>query len=254
MPQRPQITLSREELDRAEIPMNHVLVKIIRSSEGLKTNAGITVGFLTDDVFAEGEDSHSANMAEICGVVEKVPDRLFFDKTDPNSMDWETDMELQVGDTVWYSLMEAKNSVQLVCDGVVYKSVPYQDCYVAKRRWVTEKIGDINISTVQNKVIPLNGYVLCKPVNLPKLSHLDAISEGQIDKSRGIIAFIGKPVKTYLRDSYSHIDDLCVGDGVLFDNKAAVFYLERFKHTAIFDNGNQYWCVQRRRISMVLNR
>jgi len=49
---------------------------------------------------------------------------------------------LEVDDMVWYSVLEAKNSVQLICDGVLYKSVPYQDCYVAKRKtFVSRKDG-----------------------------------------------------------------------------------------------------------------
>ena len=250
MPQRPQITLSREELDRAEIPMNHVLVKIVRESEGLKTHGGVLVGFNVDNVYAEGDDSHSANMAEICGIVEKLPEKLFFDRNDPLSMDWETEIELCEGDAVFYSLMEAKNSVQLICEGVTYKSIPYSDIYAFKRdvwkdKWAGTK------KTIQGAI---NGYVLCRQVMMPVLSYLDAISEAQVDKSRGIIAFVSEPPKTYLRDAYCHIDNLQVGDEVLFDPKTALFYLERFQYTMIFDNANPYWVVQRRRIIAVLNR
>ncbi len=265
MPKRPQITLNKEELERADIPMNHVLVKIVRSAEGLKTKGGVTIGFLTDEVFAEGDDSHSANLAEIHGVVAKVPQRLFFDKDDPNTMDWETEMELQVGDTVWYSLMEAKNSVQILCEGEVYKSIPYADIYVAKRE---EEITGMTATTKRDierllystkpiynkKIIVLNGYVLCKPVYFKKTSEFDISSEAKIDKTRGVIAFIGNPVTAYLRDEYNHIEDLRVGDEVMFDAKTPLFYLERLSYTATFDEGNQYWCTQRRRISLVLNR
>ena len=86
------------------------------------------------------------------------------------------------------------------------------------------------------------------------MSHLDAVSDTQVDKSRGIIAFVSEPPRTYLRDAYCHIDNLQVGDEVLFDPKTALFYLERFQYTMIFDNANPYWVVQRRRIIAVLNR
>jgi hypothetical protein len=251
MPKRPQIELTKEELERAEIPLNHVLVKIVRSAEGLKTHAGITVGFLTDDVFAEGDDSHSANMAEVFGVVTKLPSALYFNPNDPSrSMDWETDMELCEDDLVWYSTMEAKNSTQLICDGIVYKSIPYADCYCYKREiWVDKWKG-----TKKTVVGMLNGYVLCEPCFLPKLSDLDHFSADAVDKSRGVIKFIGDAPKSYLRDIYSHIEDLRVGDEVLFDNKVPPSYLERLGYTGVFDNGKQYWCIPRRRISMILNR
>jgi hypothetical protein len=74
------------------------------------------------------------------------------------------------------------------------------------------------------------------------------------DRTRGVIRFIGDAPKSYLRDSYSHIDDLRVGDEVLFDNKVAPSYLERLGYTGVFDNGKQYWCLPRRRISLILNR
>jgi len=280
MPKRPQIELTKEELDRAEIPMNHVLIKMVFQAEGATTKSGVIIGFNEDDVYAEGDDSHSANLAEVYGIVEKVPQELYFNPDDPKSMDWETDMELEIGDMVWYSVLEAKNSVQLICEGVLYKSVPYQDCYVAKRKiqksdfiqlpfcnpkdpnthWrlkeednlVTEFQGDNGWKL--DRAICLNGYVLCSPVYFDKISPLDAISDTQIDMTRGKVAFVGKPVKTYKNASYSHIDDLRVGDEVLLDKNAPLFYLERSKQLATFDGDNQYWVTQRRRIAMVLNR
>ncbi len=251
MPTRPQIELTREELDRAEIPLNHVLVKIVRQAEGLKTNAGITVGFNTDLVYAEGDDSHSANMAEVFGIVTKIPGSLYFNPDDPKSMDWETTMDLIEGDMVWYSALESKNSVQLVCDGVIYKSIPFSDCFVAKRTHTWQDVPDIAIAT---QTICLNGYVLCSPCFKPKLSDLDHLSQDEVDKTRGVIKFIGDAPKRYLRDIYSHIADLRVGDEVLFDPKVQPFYLERLGYTGVFDNGKQYLVVPRRRINMILNR
>jgi hypothetical protein len=100
----------------------------------------------------------------------------------------------------------------------------------------------------------VNGYVLCRPVMMPVLSHLDAVSGTQVDKTRGIIAFLSSPVKTYLRPEYSHIDDLRVGDEVLFDPKAANFLLERTESLATFNGNELYLVVNRRRIIAVLNR
>lgn len=252
MPNRPEITISKEELNKAEIPLNHVLIKITRRAEGLKTNGGITVGFLTDEVFAEGDDSHSANLAENIGYVAKVPSALYFNPEDPKSMDWDVEMEIQVGDMVFFSLIESKNSVQLICEGELYKSVPYSDCYCYKREVYVNKWTDP--PTKKTVTGMLNGFVLCEPVYFQKQSHLDAFSDTQIDKSRGIIAFIGDAPKAYLRQEYSHIDDLRVGDEVLLDKKTPLFYLERLSYTGIFDNGKQYWVIARRRISMILNR
>lgn len=259
MPKRPQIELSREELLRAEIPTNHVLVRVIWRAEGAKTKGGITIGFNEDINFSEDESFWSSDLAEIRGEVVKTPKSLYFNPEDKNkSMPWETDMELQVGDAVFYSTLEAKNSVQVLCEGQVYKSIPYSDIFVAKRTITQENVQDsrlhIGWDVAFTYIIPLNGIALLKPLPMPQISPLDAISGTQIDKSRGIIAFIGKAPKSYLHASHSHIDDLRVGDEVLFDKNAPIFYLERLGSIATFDGNNQYWVCQRRRIAMILNR
>jgi len=255
---RPRIILNKEELDRAEIPLNHVLVKMLHTSEGIKTKGGITVGFNTDTTYSEGDNSWVADLAECYAEVYKVPKTLFFDPNDPRSMDWQTEMELKVGDTVWFSILESKNSPEIICEKALYKSIPYQDCYVAKR--IVMRGTQLNGSTLRQetvecyKVISLNGYVLCEPCFKPRISALDELSEKEIDKSRGIVKFAGTPPKRYLREEYCHIEDLQVGDEVLFDPKTALFYLERLENLATFDGNNKYWVVLRRRISAILNR
>jgi hypothetical protein len=208
----------------------------------------VVIGFNTDTTYAEGDNSWVADLAECYAEVYKTPHQLFFDPDDPQTMDWETEMELNIGDVVWFSIMESKNAFEVICENNLYKSVPYADCYVCKRDIPTPDGRDATIT------IPLNGYVLCKPVYLPKLSHLDALSEDQIDKSRGTIAFIGNAPKRYLREEYCHIDDLRVGDEVVFDPKTPLFLLERTKSLTKFNGDNLYWVCQRRRISLVLNR
>jgi hypothetical protein len=250
MPTRPEITITKEELERAEIPLNHVLIKITRRVEGLTTRGGVTIGFNTDTVYAEGDDSHSANLAENIGYVVKVPKALYFNPDDPKSMDWETEMELQIGDQVWFSLIEAKNSVQLICEDVLYKSCPYSDIYCYKREVWRDKWKGIKETVVGM----LNGFVLCTPVYFERRSHLDVISDTQIDKSKGIIAFIGDAPKAYIRPEYSHINRIEVGDKVLFDPKTPLFFLERLKATSQFQDGKQFWVVARRRIVMVISR
>lgn len=247
MPNRPQITLSKEELKRASIPTNHVLVKMLHSNEGAKTKGGIVLGFLTDDVFIADGESHAADVAECYGEVYKTPEKLFFDPNDTNSMDWEVEMELEKGDIVWFSYLESKNSCQILCDGVIYKSIPYQDCYVAKR------IVPLGASDVTVHVC-LNGYVLCDPKFLVPISPLDVVSADKVDKTSTIIRYIGNAPKRYLRESYTHIEDLRVGDEVVLDHKTPLYLLERTKAFAQFEGDKLFWVCQRRRIGFILNR
>lgn len=249
MHDRPRTTLTKEELMRAEIPMNHVLIEMKYKSEDLKTHAGIQIGFNPETLYAEGEGSHVADVAETWGIVTKVPNSLFFEPGHHSSMDWETEMELIVDDVVFFNILESKNSPEVFCEGKTYKSIPYADCYCYKREvWVSKFEGK-----KKTVIGMLNGYVLCKQCFLPKLSPLDALSEAQVDKSRGIIAYIGNSVKRYARDQYCDIPDLKIGDEVIFEPRAPLFLLERLKETAVLD-GNLYWVTQRRRIIFVNNK
>ena len=251
MPNRPRITLTKEELQRADIPLNHVLIELIYKSEGLKTKGGITVGFLEDTTLGDGS-AHPADVAEIFGRVIKLPQKLYFNPEDQNnSMDWDCEMELQVGDIVWFSVLESKNAVEILCDEVLYRSVPYSDCYCAKREYTWQDVPDNETAEV---IIPLNGFVLCRQCYMPQISPLDAISDTIIDKSRGTIAYLGKPVRAYLRPEYSDVSNLEVGDEVIFDPKAPLFLLERTKELAMFEDDNLFWVVLRRRIIFVNNK
>jgi len=282
---RPRITLTKEQLERAEIPLNHVLIRMVHNSEGAKSKGGVIVGFNVDTTYVEGDTSWVADLAECYGVVHKVPNALLFDPDDPLSMDWETDMELLVGDMVWFSIMESKNSPEILCERTLYKSIPFSDIYVAKRNgcaidvsmlpdnisvsdflksWKKEgepllfQIEDnstpIPITKLPPVIVPLNGYVLCEILHEAKLSDLDVLSEDKVDKTKGRVKFIGEPPKRYLREEYTHIEDIKVGDEVLFDHKGAYFLLERTKALAEFDGDNQYWVIPRRRIVLILNR
>ena len=249
--ERPRITLTKEELDRAEIPLNHVLIEMLHTSEGIKSKGGVIMGFNTDVTYAEGDDnSWVADLAECYGRVHKVPGALFFDPDDPQTMDWETEMDLIEDDVVWFSVLESKNSPEILCEKTLYKSIPYADCFCYKRTtWVNKWEG-----RKKTVVGMLNGYILCQQVYEKKLSDLDALSEDKVDKTKGIIEFIGEAPTRYIREEYSHIEDLRVGDEVAFDKKAPIFLLERTKALATFDGDRLFWVIQRRRISLILNR
>ena len=253
--------LTAENLINAEIPMNHVLIETDVDWSNKKSKGGIIVGFNEDVLFAEGDSSHVADLTIPYGIVKKTPKLLYFNPDDSNSMDWETSIEIKEGDMVWFSLMESRNAVCVLCEQKLYRILPYADCYVAKRRFNMMERLDFalffNISldeTIKEVSIPLNGYVLCEILYKPKISPLDALSENMVDNTRGRVKHVGAPPKAYLRKEYCHIEDLRVGDEVLFDNPAAVFLLERTKALAQFDGDNLYWVVPRRRISLILNR
>lgn len=242
MAQKSRVTLTQEEFDRAVIPYNHVAIELLRAEKDATTPSGIKVGFLEDTQWEDDDEgkanTHPADIASIIGNVVKVPDRLWFDAKAQDGMPWDTDMELKIGDLVWFSFLESANAVEIVINtpsGInqhkLIRIIPYQDVFVAKRG---------------KEVICLNGYCLLEQVQLPKLSKYDILSKG-VFEDRGVIKYLGKPNRRYQGDKYSDDVDVKVGDSVFFRPGYTPFLLERKKFMACFDGDKLYWCSQRRR-------
>jgi len=223
------------------------LVEILRSTDGVKTKGGIIIGFNDDVNYAEGDNAWNADLQVVSGVVERMPAKLYYNTKDPHSMLWETDMELQVGDMVWGSIMEFSNAQEILCEGRLYKLIPYADIYVAKRQ---KGMGVLSF----DKVIVLNGYVLCQTVNRTKLSDLDFISEGQIDTSKCAVSYVGRPNKSYKTKSYCDIIDIKKGDTILLQPRTSFQYLERKSYLSSFEDDELFIVVPRRKILAVLER
>lgn len=235
---------------------------MIHSSEGIKSKGGIVVGFNLDDEYEDESTSHKADLIEVYARVVKLPERLYFDKYDPRSMPWECDMDLEVGDLVWFNTIESYNAVEIECEGKFYKIIPYQDIYCAKRELddLTNFFKQVDFNPhagrkieLSDCVIMLNGYCLLKPIYI-HTEHELAVDDTKEDKTRGIVAFIGKPNKQYQNDSYMDFRDLRIGDLVLYNPNTPIFKLERTAYLAQFDDDNLYNVVQRRRIAIVLSK
>ena len=167
-------------------------------------------------------------------------------------MMWETEVEIQKGDMIWFSIIESYNAITFRVDGRYYKLIPYQDCYVVKR--IGKIWRGIGGATGEEEIICLNGYCLCEPVNLQKISDLDFISEDKIDTTKARVKYFGKPNKQYKDKSSVDFLDLRRDDLVLLMPRTPLVFLERKKYFARFDGDNLYYVVQRRKILAVLNR
>jgi hypothetical protein len=173
----------------------------------------------------------------------KVPDKLTFGERD-GDIPWETEMELEIGDMVWFNLIESKNAVELSVDKKILRIIPYQDVYCAKREyWVDKWTGKKD-----TKVIMLNGFVLLEQVSLPKLSKLDYFSEDKIYTDRGIVRYLGKPNKRYVRPDYVDNIDIKEGDLVFIQAGYTPFPLERRTYFSLFNKNKLYYVIQRRRL------
>jgi hypothetical protein len=238
------ISLSRKELDSGSIPFNYVMVESEMTAEGKKTKGGIIIGHSEDVTFHSSVESADigweADLAEVCSKVYKLPQKLYYNREDISvTMPWDCDMDLQIGDMVWFSVLESRNATAIRCEDYYYKLIPFRDIITAKRG---------------NEVIMLNGFVLLDKVYTENKSALAISRQGDVDQTKGIVRYIGKPNKEYIMDNYVDFIDLEIGDEVLLSPKTPLINLERKSYLAKFDGDKLYWYVQRRRISMVLSK
>lgn len=231
--------LSKEEFDRGRTPSASFLVAVeVEIAEDRTTAGGIVIGFNEETQYAEGQRNHIADVAVVHGVVRKVPANLNFNPKNPNCPPWETKMELEIGDEVWFSPLISTNCTELLVEDKVYKLIPYGDLFVAKRNGVA---------------ICLNGYCIVEKVNKESLGSLDLLSGNEIDITRGVIRYCGTPNVRYENKIYSDDIDVKPGDMVVFTKGNYPIPLEVFEYNACFDGDKMYYATQRRFMAMVLS-
>lgn len=235
--------ISKEEFERGRMASASNLIMIEVESGEKKTAGGVVIGFNDEIQYAEGSDNHIADVATVHGKVEKIPLSLNFRPDNPNAPSWTTELEIQVGDEVWFNPLVATNCTELLVEDRVFKLIPYGDLFVAKRQTTEPKV----------EVICLNGYCLIGKVEKKSLGSLDLLSEQNIDLTRGIIRYMGSKNKSYQNKFYTDDIDVQIGDEVLFAEGNYPIPLERFKYNATFDNGKMYFATQRRFMAAVLS-
>lgn len=219
-----------DSLDDFKPFRNQVLVKPLTKNIERKTASGIWL-------VGDEEWNKAAHVDRMCEVV-KVPDHLFF--TEDNSvysMEWETEMELQVGDVVWCEYLRIMYSERVHCQGQEYFLLFYGSIYVAKR---------------EEEIIPLNGYVLLERVYHPDTVIGSHTIKGEINKKQGIVRYVGSVNKRYKSKGISDegTEDIKPVDKVALRLDAEVM-LEEECH-AMFDNGKMYRVEQRKNIIAVI--
>ncbi len=241
--------LTKAEFDRYEVspPCNKIIVRV--EHKEIKTPVGIKLSFNDDVLYAEGNDSHVANMSTVMGVVVKQPDRLYFNPRDINSMSWECgdDIETLVDDTVWSHPLNVRNCDEIEVEGELYQVWDYGDLFCAKREvWVNKWDG-----TKKTVVVPLNGYAIIEPIYKPRISEFDVLPQ-ELDKTRGIVRFTGSDNKRYHAKGAVDLKGIKEGDTVVIDERSYIVWLERFQYNSNFDNGKQYYVIQKRYLLAIL--
>ena len=246
MPKRHRTQMTREEFDNSEVPSNHVIVELLRVEEDAVTHGGVAMGMYEDDTWEDESETHPADIASVVGIVRKVPAYLTFGERD-GDITWETEMELQEGDQVWFNLIESKNAVEItISDEIkskIYRAIPYSDCYAAKRDYWIDKWKDQR----GTMIIMLNGFCLLEPIKIPPMSKLDLIDHGYY-QDRGIVRYLGIPNKCYVNPTYHDNTELEIGDLAFIQTGYKPFLLERKAYFALWEGSKIFFCVQRRRI------
>lgn len=157
------------------------------------------------------------------GTVVLLPEKLITWEQDSTAMSWRTDMDVRIGDRVWFYGMMSQDCEKLSFKGRKFMVLSYEDLYLAKRG---------------EEVIMLNGNVLLEPIfkTVKALSFEQHIE----DHIFGKIAYIGKINHEYEHDK-EDCPDLRVGMEVILHGYA-VRYLETEPYL-LFD-GNKYIIAQ----------
>jgi hypothetical protein len=259
------INISQQEFDSMRLINNNVAVEITHRNAEEKINSGIIIvqdpKMLTAHSVETAEMHDSSQHLDRWGVVAKLPAKLKYAKNSKMAgMDWDTEIEIQVGDLVWsdyYNLHHCP--IFRVTNGEKYTDywiITYDCLIVAKRKTFTPKekyIDDIltyGLTVIEKEeIIPLNGFCLFNQINEGLTSKFLILDE-KINKTKGITRFVGSRNKEYTQqwnNGYGRFipskkyDDIDIkpGDEVLFRTEANCL-LENSQHRYFADEDLRY--------------
>ena len=218
MPKPKKYNMTDAEVsDMKLISANRVLVCITQKNVDRVTPSGILMVSPTDT------DWQPEVHADRWGEVVQIPNQLKREKTHL----WNTDIDIQVGDTIWWDMMVSENADTITTETNTYLLLDYFSLHVVKR-------GD--------KVIPLNGYSMFTLVSDESKSEF-AIKTGKKDARYGTLKYKAE-INEYYFDELTDDDSVQVGDKCIFRNPPVLLESE---YHAVFDGKEQY------RISQLYN-
>ena len=206
------IKSTSQEINQMTMIPNRVIVKLTRKEDELDLGSGKKI--FIDPSFAR--EMHTPTV----GIVANFSETL-----DHSKMPWRTHCEIQKGDYIVFSFEASINALQddtsrLYIDEKqdLYIIIDFEDLFVAKRG---------------TKVIPLNGYVLCKPYSKEEMKSSKIILPDFVRRKRSdklaTIAHIGTRCEEYYNADGSVRPDLydpmyvgSVGDTVIIDKNCTL--------------------------------
>ncbi len=190
----------------SRILSNYVLIEVpLEKHESIKMKSGTEI--YVDNTYEP--EKHAMNY----GTVLKTPDKLKYSgiKGDEDSLDFDTDMELEVGDVVHFHYLEASKSAKrgrvIQYEGKRAVMVRYDRLFFARR-------GD--------GIVMTNGWILVDPIYEDEIkSDIIAIpdfSKGKPKTQEGIVRHIGSGIKEniFAQDFGADTNEVSVGDRIAF--------------------------------------
>jgi co-chaperonin GroES (HSP10) len=132
-------------------------------------------------------DHHAVRQGEVVA----IPNKFTYSET--GTQGHKTTIEIEVGDIVFFPLVESVNGELFICNGEYYLMLNYETLYLAKRRVVL--LSNSNSLVVDGKlfeVIMLNGYLLCE--TLKQETNQFAIDKDKKNLKLAKVLFSGLPV------------------------------------------------------------
>ena len=202
--------ITKEELQALRPIKNYCLVKITRKMDEIERGS---LKLYYDKSYDDYKN------APVVGTIFKTPSKLTFDW---HGVENETDMELQDGDQVYFKYLAYVNAMpgenendhkyyEVDNDPAVYILIKYDSIFCIRRQ--------------NDEIYPINGYVICEPLDAEDKWHSDIIIQPQItneiykrSETFAKVVSIGSPIKKY-RSPNVPLDDknLKVGDVVAID-------------------------------------
>lgn len=145
------------------------------------------------------------------GVVVAAPKSLYYNKEKPvGSMPWDTDVEVQPGDRVWFQYLTAMKALGNL----------YDVAETRRGNWLADKQGNVYITIPYDILILalrgkeyfcLNGNLILEPV---KFKYTGKVIVKDYETMECTVRCIGKPVREYI-DAFVDADDISIGDNVI---------------------------------------
>jgi len=186
--------------------------------------------------------------APVIGTVVGLPSMLYFNKKDPTeSMEWETDMELEIGDKVYMEYLSVLRAMGTEFDKASAYPVPEWFKHDGKYHIIIH-YSKIYFKIKDNEIVPINGYCIAKPIKTPVKETFGLVLVGNEYKRSskwGEIIYVGKPCKDFVDDRYKDKGEVNPGDIVLFGRWSNI-RVEYELHQTILKEDGEYAVIQRK--------